>query len=78
MKLQKYGMQLKLTIPYNPEANGKNERDYLPILHALVKTCKGKANLWLRLLPFICGLIEPLIVQLLVICLSSLCMDTNP
>ena len=45
-------MRLKLTTTYNLEANGKNERDYPPIIHALVKVCKKKANLWPRLLPF--------------------------
>ena len=45
-------MQLRLTTAYNPEANGKSEKGHLPIIHALVKACKGKANLWPRLLPF--------------------------
>ena len=48
---QRYGVQLKLTTAYNPEATGKSERDHPPIIHALVKACKGKANLP-RLLPF--------------------------
>ena len=46
-------MQLKLTTAYNPEANGKSERVHPPIIHALVKVYKGKANLWPRLLPFV-------------------------
>ena len=45
-------MQLKLTTTYNPEANGKSERGHPPIIHALVKVCKSKANLWPRLFPF--------------------------
>ena len=49
---QRYGMQLKLTTTYNLEANGKSEKCHLPIIHALVKACKRKANLWPRLLPF--------------------------
>ena len=49
---QRYGVQLRLTTAYNPEANGKSERGHPPIIHALVKACKGKANLWPRLLPF--------------------------
>ena len=49
---QKYGVQLRLITAYNPEANGKSERGHPPIIYALVKACKGKANLWPRLLPF--------------------------
>ena len=49
---QRYGVQLRLTTAYNPEANGKSERGHPPIIHALVKACKGKASLWPRLLPF--------------------------
>ena len=49
---QRYGVQLKLTTAYNPEANGKIERGHPPIIHALVKACKGKSKLWPRLLPF--------------------------
>ena len=49
---QRYGVQLRLTTAYNPEANGKSERGHPPIIHALVKACKGKANLWPRLLSF--------------------------
>ena len=49
---QRYGVQLRLTTAYNPEANGKIERGHPPIIHALVKACKGKPNLWPRLLPF--------------------------
>ena len=49
---ERYGMQLRLTTAYNPEANGKSERGHPSIIHALVKACKGKANLWPRLLLF--------------------------
>ena len=49
---QRYGVELRLTITYNREANGKSERNHPPIIYALVKACKEKANLWPRLLPF--------------------------
>jgi hypothetical protein len=49
---KRYGVQLKLTTAYNPEANGKIERGHPPIIHALVKACKGKHSLWPKLLPF--------------------------
>ena len=39
---KRYGVQLKLTTSYNPEANGKNERGHPPIIQALVKACKNK------------------------------------
>lgn len=48
----RYGVQLRLTTAYNPEANGKIERGHPPIIHALVKGCKGKPSLWPKLLPF--------------------------
>jgi hypothetical protein len=48
----RYGVQLKLTTAYNPEANGKIERGHPPIIHALVKACKGKPKMWPKLLPF--------------------------
>ena len=41
---QRYGVQLRLTTVYNHEANGKSERGHPPIIHALVKACKGKAH----------------------------------
>ena len=46
---QRYGVQLRLTTAYNPEANGKSERGHPPIIHALVKACKGKGRRWLRI-----------------------------
>jgi hypothetical protein len=49
---QRYGVRLKLTTAYNPEANGKSERGHPPIINALVKACKGKPKQWPRLLPF--------------------------
>ena len=49
---KRYGVQLKLTTAYNPEANGKIERGHPPIIHALVKACNGKPKLWPKLLPF--------------------------
>lgn len=49
---RRYGVQLKLTTAYNPEANGKIERGHPPIIHALVKACRGKPNMWPKLLPF--------------------------
>ncbi len=49
---QRYGVPLKLTTAYNPEANGKIERGHPPIIHALVKACRGRPNLWPKLLPF--------------------------
>jgi Integrase zinc binding domain/RNase H-like domain found in reverse transcriptase/Reverse transcriptase (RNA-dependent DNA polymerase) len=49
---KRYGVQLKLTTAYNPEANGKIERGHPPIIHALVKACRGKPSLWPKLLPF--------------------------
>ena len=49
---QRYGVQLKLTTAYNPEANGKSERGHPPIIHVLVKACKSKVNIWLKLLSF--------------------------
>ena len=49
---QGYGVKFKLTTSYNLETNDKSERDPSPIIHALVKACKGKTNLWPRLLPF--------------------------
>ena len=49
---KRYGVQLKLTTAYNPEANGKIERGHPPIIHALVKACKGKPSMWPKLLPF--------------------------
>ena len=42
---KRYGVQLRLTTAYNPEANGKSERGHPPIIHALVKACKGKPKL---------------------------------
>ena len=47
-----YGVRLKLTTTYNPEANGKSERGHPPIINALVKACNGKPKQWPRLLPF--------------------------
>lgn len=49
---KRYGVQLKLTTAYNPEANGKIERRHPPIIHALVKACRGKPSIWPKLLPF--------------------------
>ena len=49
---ERYGVRLKLTTAYNPEANGKSERGHPPIINALVKACKGKPKQWPRLLPF--------------------------
>ena len=49
---KRYGVQLKLTTAYNPEANGKIERGHPPIIHALVKACRGKPSMWPKLLPF--------------------------
>lgn len=49
---QRYGVKLRLTTAYNPEANGKSERGHPPIINALVKACKGKPKQWPRLLPF--------------------------
>ena len=49
---KRYGVQLKLTTSYNPEANGKSERGHPPIIQALVKACKNKPILWPKLLPF--------------------------
>ena len=37
---ERYGVRLRLTTPYNPEANGKSERGHLTIINALVKACK--------------------------------------
>ena len=37
-----YGVRLKLTIAYNPEANGKSEQGHPPIINALIKACKRK------------------------------------
>jgi hypothetical protein len=48
----RYGVQLRLTTAYNPEANGKIERGHPPIVQALVKACKGNSKQWPRLLPF--------------------------
>ena len=48
----RYGVQLKLTTSYNPEANGKSERGHPPIIQALVKACRGQPRLWPKLLPF--------------------------
>lgn len=48
----RYGVQLRLTTAYNPEANGKIERGHPPIVQALVKACKGNFKQWPRLLPF--------------------------
>ena len=50
---ERYGVRLKLTTAYNPEANGKSERGRPPIINALVKACKGKPKQWPRLLPFV-------------------------
>ena len=49
---ERYGVRLKLTTAYNPEANGRSERGHPPIINALVKACKGKPKQWPRLLPF--------------------------
>jgi Integrase zinc binding domain/RNase H-like domain found in reverse transcriptase/Reverse transcriptase (RNA-dependent DNA polymerase) len=49
---QRYGVKLRLTTAYNPEANGKSERGHPPIINALVKACKEKPKQWPRLLPF--------------------------
>ena len=49
---QRYGVKLKLTTAYNPEANGKSERGHPPIINALVKACRGKPKQWPKLLPF--------------------------
>jgi hypothetical protein len=49
---KRYGVKLKLTTAYNPEANGKSERGHPPIVNALVKACRGKPKHWPRLLPF--------------------------
>ena len=75
---QGYGVQLKLTMAYNPEANGKSEKGHPPIIHALVKACKDKANIWPKLFPFALWADRPLIIQLLITCLLSLCMGTSP
>lgn len=48
----RYGVHLKLTTSYNPEANGKSERGHPPIIQALVKACKSKSIHWPKLLPF--------------------------
>jgi hypothetical protein len=48
----RYGVQLRLTTAYNPEANGKVERGHPPIIQALVKACKGNFKQWPKLLPF--------------------------
>jgi Integrase zinc binding domain len=48
----RYGIQLKLTTSWNPEANGKSERGHPPIIQALVKACRGQPKIWPRLLPF--------------------------
>jgi hypothetical protein len=39
---ERHGVRLRLTIAYNPEANGKSERGHPLIINALVKACKGK------------------------------------
>jgi hypothetical protein len=39
-------MKLRLTIAYNPEANGKSERGHPSIINALVKACNGKPKQW--------------------------------
>ena len=49
----RYGVRLKLTTAYNPEANGKSEQGYPPIINALVKAYKEKPKQWPRLLPFV-------------------------
>lgn len=48
----KMGIKLALTMAYNPEGNGKNERGHSPIMKALVKAYNGKTSDWHRLLPF--------------------------
>jgi hypothetical protein len=46
------GINLSLTMAYNPEANEKVERGHRPIIKALVKACHGKMGEWPRLLLF--------------------------
>ena len=48
----RHGVKLRLTIAYNPEANGKSERRHPLIINALVKACKKKPKQWPRLLAF--------------------------
>ena len=37
-----YGVRLRLTTTYNPEANDKSEQEHPSIINALVKPCKRK------------------------------------
>ena len=46
------GVKLSLTTAYNPEANGKVEREHGPIVKALVWVCRGQVGSWPRLLPY--------------------------
>ena len=48
----KVGIQLSLTMTYNPEANGKIERGHGPIVKALAKACKGRISDWPKNLPY--------------------------
>ena len=43
---QRYGVKLKLTNVYNLKENGESERGHPPVVHALVKTCRGKQKNW--------------------------------
>ena len=40
----KHGVRQTLTTAYNPEANGKIEQGYSPIVRALVKACNGNVK----------------------------------
>ena len=43
---RRLGVKLSLTTAYNPEANGKVERGYGPIVKALVRACEGQVGNW--------------------------------
>mgnify|MGYP000692221976 CR=1 FL=1 len=45
-------IKLSLTTAYNPEANGKVEREHGPIVKALVRACGGHVRNWSRFLPY--------------------------
>ena len=46
------GVKLSHTMTYNPEANGKVEREHGLIVKALLRACEGQVGNWPQLLPY--------------------------
>ncbi|KAG5455739.1 MAG: hypothetical protein BJ554DRAFT_4737, partial [Olpidium bornovanus] len=48
----RFGVEIHLTVAYNPEANGKAKRGYQTFVDALVKAAKFESAKWVDLFPF--------------------------